>query len=79
MLKIRFDYEIPIALLNDLEAVNAEVKDPILPVAIGDPSLNAGNNLVFPFIEVAIDLSKPTAIERATSFLDIIAKFSRPG
>lgn len=79
MLKIRFDYEIPISLLTDLDAVNSGVQDPILPVAIGTPCLTGDNKTVFPFIEVSIDLSKPTAIERAKSFLDIVAKFSRPG
>jgi hypothetical protein len=75
---MRFKYEIPVVFLKDLDALNAGAKEPIYPVAIGEPVLINNNMTVFPFIEVSVDLSKPGAIERARAFLDIVAKQIKP-
>lgn len=74
MIKIRFEWEITLSFLAELQEIIKISNAAIIPVSIGEPSVNPSNELIFPYIEIVMKPKKPEDIDQAKLFLDVIAK-----
>jgi len=73
-IKIRFESEIPLSLLSELNELSKSPGAVLCLVAVEGPGLSHENEIVFSAVEVLLEIKGPGDFEKAKLFLDLAAK-----